>query len=309
MNKVLVAAAAVALMTAHASAKDLKSIGLSLASMDNPYFVAMAKGATASAQKINPNVKINTLDFDYDLNKQATQIDSLIASGVDLILLNPGDPAALEPAIQRAHAAGIPVIAVDAAAKGADITITTDNRQAGEIACQYIVDKLGGKGNVIIQNGPQVSSVRERVEGCKKALANAPEIAVLSSDQNAKGSHRHGMNVMQDHLSQFAKIDAVFTINDRQAIGSDFAAQRLHRNDLIITSVDGAPDIEVALKAKNTCIHASASQDPYAIAQLAVDLGNDLLNGKKPEQDVILIAPKLVTRENVAEYKGWRAER
>ncbi|ACB96430.1 ABC transporter substrate-binding protein [Beijerinckia indica] len=309
MKKVLMSAVAiVALMTAQASAKELKSIGLSLGSMGNPFFVAMAKGAAASAQKINPNAKVTALGFDYDLNKQFTQIDNFIASGVDLILLNPGDPVALEPAIKRAQAAGIPVIAVDTAAKGADIVITTDNTQAGEISCQYIVDKLGGKGDVIIENGPQVSSVRERVAGCKKALSNAPGIKILSSDQDAKGSRDQGLNVMQGYLTRFPKIDAVFTINDPQAIGSDLAVKQLHRDQIMITSVDGAPDIEVALKA-NTHIHASASQDPYAIAQLAVKLGSELLNGNKPEQNVILIPSKLVTRDNVAEYKGWQAER
>ena len=59
--------------------------------------------------------------------------------------------------VKRAQAAGIVVVAVDVAAAGADATVQTNNIQAGEIACQYIADKLGGKGGkVIIQNGPQV---------------------------------------------------------------------------------------------------------------------------------------------------------
>jgi ribose transport system substrate-binding protein len=93
---------------------------------------------------------VAALGFDYDLNKQFNQIDNFIAAGVDLILLNPGDPNAIAPAIGRAQAAGIVVVAVDTAAKGADVTIMTDNVKAGEVACQFIVDKLGGKGDVII---------------------------------------------------------------------------------------------------------------------------------------------------------------
>ncbi len=73
----------------------------------------------------------------------------------------------------KAQAAGITVVAVDTYADGADAAVTTDNVQAGQIACQFIVDKLGGKGNVIIENGPQVSSVIDRVNGCKKALGAA----------------------------------------------------------------------------------------------------------------------------------------
>jgi len=305
MKKTLLAAAAlVALMAGQASAKELKSIGISLASLGNPFFVAVSKGAIAEAQKINPKVKVSTLGFDYDLNKQFNQIDNFITSGVDMILLNPGDPVAVEPAIKRAHAAGIIVIAVDTAAKGADLTITTDNTQAGEISCQYIVDKLGGKGNVIIENGPQVSSVIERVAGCKKALGAVPGIKILSGDQDGKGSRDGGLAVMQGYLTRFPKVDAVFTINDPQAIGSDLAAKQLGRDNIIITSVDGAPDIETALKS-NTLIQASASQNPYAMAELGVRLGNDLLNGKKPEQSTILIPSKLVTRDTIGEYVGW----
>ena len=65
------------------------------------------------------------------------------------------------------------MVAVDVAADGADATVQTNNVQAGEIACQYIADKLGGKGNVIIQNGPQVSAVIDRVNGCKEVLAKS----------------------------------------------------------------------------------------------------------------------------------------
>lgn len=311
MRKLLLAAtAALALGTGVAQAKELKSIGISLGSLGNPFFIALSKGAEAEAKKTNPNVKVLTVGFDYDLGKQFTQIDNFIAAGVDMILLNPGDVNALEPAIRKAQAAGILVVAVDTAAKGADFTVTTDNIQAGTISCQFIVDKLHGKGDVIIQNGPQVSSVIDRVNGCKAAFAKAPGIKILSSDQDAKGSRDGGLNVMQSQLVRFPKIDAVFTINDPQAIGTELAEQQLHRTGIMITSVDGAPDIEAALKdPKSADIQASASQDPYAMAQLAVKLGVEALAGKKPEKSVILLPSVLVTRANVGAYKGWTAAR
>ncbi|HEV2557885.1 MAG TPA: ABC transporter substrate-binding protein [Microvirga sp.] len=311
MKRILLAAVAAAALTAGpAGAKELKSIGISLGSMGNPFFVALARGAEAEAKKANPNVKVTAVGFDYDLNKQFTQIDNFIAAGVDMILLNPGDPNALEPAIKKAQAAGILVVAVDTAAKGADLTVTTDNVQAGQIACQYIVDKLQGKGDVIIQNGPQVSAVTDRVKGCKEVFAKNAGIKVLSDDQDAKGSREGGLQVMQGHLTRFPKIDAVFAINDPQAIGTNLAAKQLNRNNIIITSVDGAPDIESALKdAGSPMVQASASQDPYAMAQLAVKLGVEALNGKKPETTVTLMPSNLVTRENVGQYKGWSAPR
>ena len=302
------AAMALVLSSAPSYAKELKSIGVSLGSLGNPFFVALSKGAEFEAKKTNPNVKITTVGFEYDLGKQVTQIDNFIAAGVDLILLNPGDPKAVGPAIKKAQAAGIVVVAVDTAAEGADATVTTNNVQAGEISCQYIVDKLGGKGDVIIENGPQVSAVIDRVVGCKNVLGKNPGIKVLSNDQDGKGSREGGMNSMQGYLTRFPKLDGVFTINDPQAIGSDLAAKQLNRPNIVITSVDGAPDIEVALKS-NTLVQASSSQDPWTMAQQAVNVGYGIMNGQKPANPMILIEPTLVTRDNVKGYKGWTSPR
>jgi ribose transport system substrate-binding protein len=304
------AAMALVLSSAPCFAKELKSIGISLGSLGNPFFVALSKGAEFEAKKTNPNVKITTVGFEYDLGKQVTQIDNFIAAGVDLILLNPGDPKAVGPAIKKAQAAGIIVVAVDTAAEGADATVTTNNVQAGEVSCQYIVDKLGGKGDVIIENGPQVSAVIDRVVGCKNAFGKAPGIKVLSSDQDGKGSREGGLTVAQGYLTRFAKIDAIFAINDPQAIGTDLAARQQGRSGIIITAVDGAPDIEAALKdPASPQIQASASQDPFFMARRAVQIGVGLLNGQKPASTVELLPSKLVTRDNVAEYKGWTSDR
>lgn len=309
LRQLLLTGAALALVTGTAAAKDLNSIGITLGSLGNPFFVALSRGAEAKAKEINPNVKVNTASADYDLNKQFTQIDNFIASGVDMILINAADPRAIAPAVKRAQAAGIVVVAVDVAAAGVDATVQTNNVQAGEIACQFIVDKLGEQGGkVIIQNGPQVSAVIDRVNGCKEVLAKNANIEILSSDQDGKGSREGGLNIMQGHLTRFPQIDAVFTINDPQAVGSDLAAKQLGRSEFIITSVDGAPDIEVALKG-NTLVQASASQDPYAMAQQAVTVGYDIMNGKTPDNAMILMPSTLITRDNVGDYKGWSSPR
>ena len=197
------------------------------------------------------------------------------------------------------------MVAVDTYADGADAAVTTDNVQAGQIACQYFIDKLGGKGNVIIENGPHVSSVIDRVDGCKAAIAKAPDMKILSSDQDGKGQRDAGLNVMKSLLTRFPDVQAIFAINDPQTLGSELAAKQLNRNNIIITSVDGAPDIEAALKdPKTPMIQASASQDPYALARKGVDIGVDLMNGKAPSQKITLVPSTLVTRDNVKDYKG-----
>ena len=310
-SALLAASAAFALaafVSAPASAAELKSIGITVGSLGNPFFVQVVKGAEAKAKQIaGGNVTVTAVSADYDLNKQSTQIDNFIASGVDLVLVNAADPVAIEPAMVRLKAAGIVAVAVDVEAKGAAATVTTNNLEAGAKACQYIVDKLNGTGEVAIMNGPPVSSVVDRVTGCKQAFGKAPGIKVVSDNQNGKGSREGGLEVMIGLLTANDDIDAVFTINDPQAIGADLAAKQLNFSDIIITSVDGAPDIEGALKQPGNLIQASAAQDPFAMAQKAVEVGYDILQGKQPAESKILIPAELITRENVGQYKGWTA--
>lgn len=211
---VLACALAFGAGAAHAADKPLKSIGVTVGSLGNPYFVTIVKGAEARARQINPNAKVIAVSADYDLNKQFTQIDNFISAHVDMILLNATDPKAIEPAVKKAQAAGITVVAVDVSAAGANATVQTNNVKAGELACDYLAKKLNGKGNVVIENGPQVSAVIDRVNGCKTELAKHPGIKLLSSDQDGKGSREGGMNAMQGYLTRFPKLDGVFTINE-----------------------------------------------------------------------------------------------
>ena len=201
LRTLLLAGAALALLSGAASAKDLKAVGVTVGSLGNPYFVNVGKGVTDAVHEINPQAKVTVSSADYDLNKQFTQIDNFIAAGVDLILVNAADPRAIAPAIKRAQAAGIAVVGVDVAAAGADATVQTDNTRPGEISCKFMADAIGGKGNVVIENGPQVSAVIDRVNGCKKVLGGFPDIKLLSSDQDGKGSRDGGLNVMQGYLT------------------------------------------------------------------------------------------------------------
>lgn len=243
---------------------------------------------------------------DYDLGKQSTQFDNFIQAGVDLIIVWAVDSQAIGAAIKRAEAAGIPVVAVDNTADGAQATITTDNVTAGKQACEYIAETLNGEGNMLIVNGPPVSGVIDRVAGCKEVVANYPGITILSDNQNGIGTREGGLNVTTGLLTANDDVDAIFTINDPSAIGADLAAKQLGRSGIVITTVDGSPDIEDALKG-NTMIEASSAQLPAELASAAVEAGLALLKGETLAQTDILVSPALVTRANVADYKGWNS--
>ncbi|TPK45407.1 substrate-binding domain-containing protein [Mesorhizobium sp. B2-5-4] len=307
--KLLCGAALAAVAIVPASAKDLNKVGISVGLLGNPFFVATIKGIEDAARKINPKVEVTSVSADYDLNKQVSQVDSFIAAGVDVIMLNAVDAKAIAPAVKKAQAAGIVVAAFDVSAPGADVTVMTNNVKAGEEACQYLVDHTGGKGDYVILNGPASSSILERVKGCKNVLAQHPDIKILSDDQNAEGSRDGGLKVFQSLLTRFDKIDAVFAINDPTAIGAELAAKQLNRSEFVFTAVDGAPDIEKELASGKSMIKASASQDPYVMAGQSLTMAADLLAGKKPAEPTVLLDPKLITAENLKDYKGWTAAR
>src|ERR1700692_5039715 len=117
----------------HAAKKQLKSIGITVGSLGNPYFVTIVKGAEAKAKQINPAANVTAVSADYDMSKQFTQIDNFIAAHVDMILLNAADPKAIEPAVKKARAAGIVVVAVDVAAAGAGAPVQAKHAQPGEL--------------------------------------------------------------------------------------------------------------------------------------------------------------------------------
>ena len=258
-------------------AKELKSIGVTVGDLANPFFVQITKGAELEARKLaGDNVKVTLVSSGYDLGQQVSQIDNFIAAKVDMIILNAADSKGIGPAVKRAKEAGIVVVAVDVAAEGADATITSNNTQAGEIACKYITDRLKGKGDVVIINGPPVSAVQNRVEGCQTEFKRHPGIKVLSYNQNAKGSREGGLEVMTSLLAANPKIDGVFAINDPTAIGADLAAKQAQRKEFFIVGVDGSPDGEEALKRDNSLFVATPAQDPQVMAQTMIEAASQV---------------------------------
>jgi ribose transport system substrate-binding protein len=286
--------------------KELKSVGLTVGDLGNPFFVQIAHGAVAQASTYNPDVKFTSLSSNYDLKNQIDQMASFISSGVDLIILGAADSRGIASAVKRAKAAGVIVVAVDVGAEGGvDATVMSDNRQAGTEAGQYISDKLKGSGQVVIVNGPPVTSVQDRVAGALSVFKKYPAIKIMSQDQNALGTSEGGIRMMTDLQTAHQHLDAVFAINDPTALGCDLAAKQAGRSDFFIVGVDGSPEAVAALKSRQGLFAATAAQDPYTMAQKAVETGYDIMQGKKPEKDIILIPVRLITRDNVNEYTGW----
>ena len=183
-----------------AATKKLDSLGLTVGDLGNPFFVQITHGAEQKAKEINGKVKFTDLSSNYDVNNQTNQIDNFIASNVNLILLGAADSKGIAPAVMRAKQAGITVVAVDVGAEGGvDATVTSNNKQAGTKDGADVAERLKGKGQIVIINGPPVTAVSDRVAGFLEEIKKHPDIKILSQDQNAGGS-REGASGNERHL-------------------------------------------------------------------------------------------------------------
>ncbi len=306
----LAAAAVGWAVAATAAERPLRSVGLTVGDLGNPFFVQIAKGAEAKARALGgPGVKFTAVSSGYDLNQQTNQLEDFIAAKVDLIVLNAADTKGIAPAVRKARAAGIVVVAVDVAAEGGvHATVMSDNIQAGRLAAEYVANRLGGKGAVAIINGPPVSAVMDRVRGAEEVFARHPGIKVVSRDQNAGGHRQGGMNTMTDLLTAHPDLAAVFAINDPTGLGAALAIRQARNAKIFVAGVDGAPEAEKALQDPKNAFAATAAQDPFTMAAKAVEVGFEVLQGRKPAVDPLLVPVTLVTRETLPSYRGWTAK-
>jgi ribose transport system substrate-binding protein len=284
-----------------ASTAGFTTVGVSVQNATNPFFGAENTGAKHAAGALGVTAKIQ--DGGQDVAKQASVIDTFVQQGVHGIVIDAVDTAAIGPAIKRAQAKKIPVVAIDVAAAGADATLTTDNVQAGKVSCEHLGKALAGKGAVAILDGTAISAVAERVQGCKDALKAYPGIKVVAQQRGDNGRDK-GLAVATDVLTANPEVKGFFAINDPTAAGVELAAKQKGRNDIVITSVDGAPDAIQTIK-NGGLIKATAAQDPIGMGKRGVEIARDIAHGKPPAQKVQLMPTTLVTSENADTYKGW----
>jgi ribose transport system substrate-binding protein len=285
------------------------SVGVSVSSLENPYFVALSHGARDKAKQINPKLKFNVVSAGYSVDKQTAQIQNMIQQKVDLILVSASSEEGLVNVLTAARQQGIIVIGVDVRAKGAIQTVLTDNVQAGQTVCDFLARSINGKGRAAIQTGPQVSSVIDRVAGCKQAWSKYHAIELVGESENGEGSVWGGYSATQKLLKQQGAVDIIFAINDRQAIGTQQALQKAQQTQTKIGSVDGSQAVVSAI-AQGSQIIATASQSPRTMGQRAIELSMALhQDHNKARPELELMQPTLVTPSNASQFKAWDANK
>lgn len=269
-------------------------IGLSISTLNNPFFVDLRDGAKAAADA--NGMELVVMDAQDDASKQLANIENMIQQKVSVIIVNPVDSKAIVPAIEAANKANIPVITVDRGAAGGKVVaaIASDNVAGGKMAGKYIVEKLGAKGKVVELEGiPGTSAANDRGKGFNEEAKAAAGISIVAK-QPADFDRAKGMKVMENILQANPEINAVFAHNDEMALGALEAIKAAKRTGVMVVGFDATPD---AVKAVNEgTLAATVAQKPKDMGKIAVETAKKVAANEKVEAS-IPVALELVVKK------------
>lgn len=268
------------------------SIGLSVSTQNNPFFVSLVEGAKKHASEMG--VQITVADAGDDAAKQTSDIEDLVSSGISVLIVNPVDSDAVTGAVEAAMARGVKVISVDRAVNGVEIDcqIASDNVLGAELATQYIVDTLG-EGAIVaeLEGVTGASAAIDRSTGFHNVADT--KLKVVAS-QTANFSRTEGMSVMENMLQANPNIQAVFAANDEMALGAMEAITGAGKK-IVVVGFDATGDAIESIKAGQMA--ATIAQQPELIGSTAVEYAMKLIAGESIPKSVP-VEVTLITKEN-----------
>ena len=284
----VIAVAALAAVTTSAVSADQPVIGLITKTDTNPFFVKMKEGATEMAKSRGAKLLTAAGKQDGDNAAQVTAIENMMTAGAKTIMITANDSKAIVPAIQKARAKGVMVIALDSPTDPRDATdalFATDNYKAGVLIGEYAKAALAGKPARIVTldlfPGHPVGA--QRHNGFMKGFGlPAPDAAVNElgkADQivcqaDSYGDQAKGQTAMENCLQKNPDVNLVYTINEPAAAGAYTALKRAGKEKgVVIVSVDGG--CAGIRNVKAGVIAATSQQYPLKMAALGVAAGVD----------------------------------
>jgi len=277
-------------------------IGLSMNTLNNPFFVDAKNGVQKAADE--NNVELIVTDAQNSAATQVSDIENLIAQKPDLIIIDPADSDAIVAAVEACNAANIPVITMDRESNGGEVVahIGFDAIKSGNIAGEYIAEQVKNIPDakiVEIQGIMGTNVAQNRSKGFNEIMEKN-NLKVIAR-QAADFDRAKAMTVMENILQANPEIDAVYASNDEMALGALEAIKAAGRLDDII--LVGCDAIDQSLeKIRSGEMEATIAEPPYFLGKQALQTALAVLKGETVEKSVIL-DNQLVTKENVDTLK------
>lgn len=276
---VLAVAASTSAM-AQTSAKPLR-IGAAVYGLKGEFMQMWSKSLKEHPSVKDGSVQVTVFDGNYDALTQSNQFDTMITQKFDAIIFIPIDLKAGAAAVAKAKAANIPVIGSNTRVSGDQLTsyVGSDDVVAGRMEAESVIKAIGGKGNVVIIEGPIGQSAQiERAKGNQEVLDKYPNVKVLAR-KTANWSRAEAMALMENWLTAFpGKINGVIAQNDDEALGAVQAikSKGIDLKKIPVVGVDGIADAIAAVKRGEMTTNF---QDAQAQAQGALDAALRIVKG------------------------------
>ena len=267
------------------------SVGLSLSTLNNPFFVTLSDGAEAKAKELG--VDLIVVDAGDDSAKQTSDIEDLISKNIAVLIVNPVDSDAVAPAVEDAIEKGIKVIAVDRVVNGVDVdcSIASDNVAGAKMAADYLVELAGeGAKTAELEGVNGASATIDRGEGFHSV---ADEKLDVVASQTANFNRAEGMTVLENMLQANPDIQCVFAHNDEMALG---AIEAIGDKEIIVAGFDATDDAIEAVKEGTMA--ATVAQQPDLMGATAVETATKLMAGETVEK-TLPVEVSLITKDNV----------
>lgn len=275
------------------------SIGMSISTLNNPFFVAMRQGAEQAAQSAGADITVQ--DAQNDAATQANQLQTFLTQGSSAVIVNPVDSQAAAEPVQEAGEADIPVVAADRSVTGAETatTVASDNVEGGKMAARTLAEAVGESGTVLVLQGtPGTSAARDRGNGFQQAIKGFDGVNVVAR-QPANFDRTEALNVMTNLLQAHPDITGVFAQNDEMALGAIKALGERANSDVAVVGFDGTPDGLEAVQQGT--MHATIAQQPEKLGKRSVELAVKAARGQQVPSEV-KVPVEAATQENVAEF-------
>jgi len=253
-------------------------IGLSVSTLNNPFFVTLKDGLEAAAEE--KGYEVIVVDAQDDSAKQVNDVADMMQQGIDYLVVNPTDSAAISSSVESANASDIPVITLDRSVESGEVAsfIASDNVAGGEMGARFIVDELGEGAKVAELEGvPGASATRERGEGFTNVAEESLDVV---TSQTANFNRSEGLNVTQNILQANPDIEAIFAHNDEMALGALESAP----DDVLVIGFDGSED--AINSVENGGLDATVAQQPDLMGETAVDTVEKLQNGESVDEEI-----------------------
>ena len=288
-------------LSAPAFADDKPLILLSIPGMNFPFFVHMMKALKAESEK--DGLSYTESDGQDQAPKQTADLEAALAKGVKGIVISPHSVDAMAPALQEAVDANVPVVTIDRrvpSVAGVLAHVGADNTKGGEAQGNLIV-KMFPEGATIInlQGTPGASPAIDRNKGLHNVIDKAGDKYKIVAEQTANFHRDDGLKVTESLLAGLsAPPKVIVSANDDMALGAIEAVKGRNLKDIVIIGFDALP--EALAKVRDGELTATVEQFPAKQSSLGVQILADFVkNGKKPAQQLNLITPVAITKDNL----------